>query len=84
MEVNNPKVWVKLSHAENNLNVLVTDNGSGIPEELREDIFVPFFTTKKQGTGIGLSLSRQIIKAHGGDLKLLESEEGSRFEVSLV
>ena len=83
MEVKNPKVWVKLSHAENNLTILVSDNGSGIPEELREDIFVPFFTTKKQGTGIGLSLSRQIIKAHGGDLKLLESEEGSRFEVRM-
>lgn len=81
MEVNNPKVSVKLSHVENNFCLLVTDNGSGIPEDLREDIFVPFFTTKKQGTGIGLSLSRQIIKAHGGDLKLLESEEGSRFEL---
>jgi len=82
-EVNNPKVSVRLDQTESSCNVLVSDNGPGIPEELREDIFVPFFTTKKQGTGIGLSLSRQIMKAHGGDLKLLESEEGSRFEVRM-
>lgn len=46
----------------------VADNGQGIPGELLEDIFVPFFTTKTSGSGIGLSLSRQIIRLHGGDL----------------
>ena len=48
----------------------VKDNGPGIPEELIDQIFVPFFTTKDKGTGIGLSLSKQIMQRHGGSLKL--------------
>ncbi|MEM8998680.1 MAG: ATP-binding protein [Bacteroidota bacterium] len=48
----------------------VEDNGPGIPEELLGEVFVPFFTTKDKGTGIGLSLSKQIMQQHGGSLKL--------------
>jgi len=48
----------------------VNDNGAGIPLELQEQIFIPFFTTKKQGSGIGLSLSKQILRLHGGTLKV--------------
>ena len=50
--------------------IVVKDNGPGIPEEMIDEIFVPFFTTKEKGTGIGLSLSRQIVQLHGGSLKL--------------
>ena len=46
----------------------VEDNGRGIPPEVEENMFVPFFTTKEKGSGIGLSLSRQIIRMHGGSL----------------
>lgn len=52
------------------------DNGRGIPAALQEKIFIPFFTTKKEGMGIGLSLCRQIIKKHGGNLYLQESRPG--------
>ncbi len=48
--------------------VQVTDNGQGIPEDLQEKIFIPFFTTHKEGSGIGLSLSRQIMRAHKGSI----------------
>jgi nitrogen fixation/metabolism regulation signal transduction histidine kinase len=48
----------------------VWDNGPGIPPELIEEIFVPFFTTKNAGTGIGLSLSKQIMHLHGGNLQV--------------
>ncbi|MEM1338827.1 MAG: ATP-binding protein [Bacteroidota bacterium] len=48
----------------------VKDNGPGIPEHLADEIFVPFFTTKEGGTGIGLSLSRQIMQQHGGTMKM--------------
>jgi two-component system, NtrC family, nitrogen regulation sensor histidine kinase NtrY len=51
--------------------VSVTDNGPGIPEDLMDKIFVPFFTTKESGSGIGLSLSRQIMLLHGGSLKVV-------------
>jgi signal transduction histidine kinase len=51
----------------------VRDNGPGIPEETMDQIFVPFFTTKRDGSGIGLSLSRQIMTAHGGEI-VVESD----------
>lgn len=50
--------------------ILVRDNGPGIPQEIAEQIFVPFFTTREKGSGIGLSLSRQIMRLHGGSLQL--------------
>ncbi len=49
--------------------IIVRDNGPGIPADLMEEIFVPFFTTRENGSGIGLSLSRQIMRLHGGSLK---------------
>jgi two-component system, NtrC family, nitrogen regulation sensor histidine kinase NtrY len=49
--------------------IAVADNGQGLPPELADQIFVPFFTTKPTGTGIGLSLSRQIIQLHDGQLR---------------
>lgn len=58
---------IEVSGQDTNI-IEITDNGPGIPREILEDIFVPFFTTKTSGSGIGLSLSRQIIRMHGGDL----------------
>jgi len=55
--------------------IQIQDNGSGIPASLHEKIFIPFYTTKEKGSGIGLSLSRQIMLKHGGNL-VLSSEEG--------
>jgi len=48
--------------------ISVQDNGAGIPDDVIEQIFIPFFTTKENGSGIGLSLSRQIMKNHGGTI----------------
>ncbi len=60
----------------------VIDNGAGIPEEVLEQIFVPFYTTKEEGSGIGLSLSRQIIRMHKGNLEL-QSTEGEGTTVTI-
>ncbi len=54
----------------------VEDNGPGVPEGLRQDIFLPFFTTKAKGTGVGLSLARQVVLAHRGSINVTEGELG--------
>ncbi|MGE5846196.1 MAG: sensor histidine kinase, partial [Ignavibacteria bacterium] len=50
--------------------IKVSDNGPGISEDLQDKIFIPFFSTKKGGSGIGLSLSRQIMRSHGGSIHI--------------
>ena len=50
--------------------ISISDNGPGIPDALMDKVFIPFFTTKENGSGIGLSLSRQIMQMHGGSLKI--------------
>jgi signal transduction histidine kinase len=60
--------------------IQVEDNGPGIPPDVQEKIFVPFFTTKEDGSGIGLSLSRQIMRLHGGSISVRSApEEGTVF-----
>lgn len=54
----------------------IIDNGSGIPTDIQEQIFIPFYTTKSEGTGIGLSLCKEIIRRHNGNLLLHESKPG--------
>ena len=54
--------------------IQVWDNGPGIPADLIDEIFVPFFTTKDTGTGIGLSLSKQIMRLHGGSITVSSNE----------
>ncbi len=82
-----PKVLVKTKKTENQLEISITDNGNGIPDSVVSKIFQPFFTTKPtgQGTGLGLSLSYDIIKAHGGELKVETKEEvGTTFIIQLT
>jgi two-component system, NtrC family, sensor kinase len=74
-----PTVTLK-THAKGNLvEISVADNGNGIPENIKEKIFQPFFTTKPtgEGTGLGLSLSYDIIKAHGGELTVKSQPAGT-------
>ncbi len=61
----------------NNVIVSVTDNGLGIPLEIQDQIFIPFFTTKEEGTGIGLSLSKHIMRLHGGSLGVSSTSKTS-------
>lgn len=63
--------------------ISVKDNGIGIPDDLLENLFIPFFTTKEHGSGIGLSLSRQIMKLHGGTITVF-SKPGIETIFSLI
>ena len=62
-------------HPEGCVTIQVSDNGSGIPPEILEHIFVPFYTTKKTGSGVGLSLARQIIRLHKGSISVQSAPE---------
>ena len=73
--VNRSKPMMKIS---------VEDDGKGVPEDQREEIFAPFFTTKTKGTGLGLAISRRIVEAHGGQMTVTASEfGGAKFIVEL-
>jgi len=73
-----------LLNRQGKVEIEVSDNGKGIPEETMEKIFVPFFTTKEKGSGIGLSLSRQIVRMHGGSLTCRSKPgEGAVFTIRL-
>ena len=57
--------------------IAVADNGSGIDADMHDQVFVPFFTTKRDGSGIGLSLCRQIMSAHGGEIAIESGGQGT-------
>jgi signal transduction histidine kinase len=77
-------VVVKTSRINDYAAIEVTDCGCGIPMEHREEIFAPFFSTKKEGTGLGLPIVKRIIESHNGHLELLDNpERGVTFRVLL-
>ena len=76
-EVDSPIVTLALSREKTgNCRIEVRDNGPGIPTERRDDVFLPFYTTHKGGSGVGLSFSRQVALAHGGSIGALDAPEG--------
>lgn len=77
IEVPEPIVTLTFAREPNGrCRIEVRDNGPGIPEDRREDIFLPFYTTHKGGSGVGLSFARQVALAHGGSICALEAPEG--------
>lgn len=64
----NPEIKVEAIQTSGSFFLQVTDNGEGIPDNRLDDIFTPFYSTKKEGSGIGLPLSRRIMQLHGGEL----------------
>ncbi len=81
-----PTVSISTKKLDGKILITVSDNGNGIPTKVLDKIFQPFFTTKPtgQGTGLGLSLSYDIVKAHGGELKAVTKEgEGSEFIITI-
>ncbi len=74
-EVQEGAVMVVLSVSDKRPFLTITDRGSGMPQHIMDNLFLPFFTTKKDGSGVGLSISRQIIMQHGGDIRI-QSKQG--------
>jgi len=76
-------VSIETKKTNNSIEIRVEDNGNGIPQKVLDKIFQPFFTTKPEGSGIGLPLSRQIAEAHGGSLVLMNRRSGKGAEALL-
>jgi nitrogen fixation/metabolism regulation signal transduction histidine kinase len=72
--IENPQLLVQLYKNEHQLLIEISNNGPDIPPEIKEQIFVPFFTTKEQGSGVGLSLSKQIMLKMNGDIYLKKND----------
>ena len=72
-----PVISVKTKKLNNEAEIIISDNGGGIPQNVIDKIFQPFFTTKPsgEGTGLGLSLSYDVIKAHGGEIRVKQKKE---------
>lgn len=79
------RIEISTSRQVDSLEVVIADNGPGVPAEIRNRIFDPFFTTKDQGvgTGIGLAFSLGVVQAHNGRLELLDRADGAHFRLLL-
>jgi nitrogen fixation/metabolism regulation signal transduction histidine kinase len=71
-----PRLALRLRADGQSIVIEVEDNGPGVPHSLRQDVFLPFFTTRATGTGVGLNLARQIVVAHGGAIDILDAPGG--------
>jgi len=84
LQTENPRIELRASlNRRGNTVIEICDNGPGVPEELANRIFVPFFTTKEGGSGVGLALARQVMTAHHGFIRLLPNAGGgARFALT--
>jgi len=81
-----PKLTVRTKSSANTVTIEIEDNGPGIPEDIKDKILQPFFTTKKgtQGTGLGLSITNDIVKAHGGSMEIYSQPGQTTFTIKLT
>jgi signal transduction histidine kinase len=77
------RLTVRSSVGDERAVVAVSDTGHGIPEEIKDKIFLPFYTTKEGGTGLGLAIAHGIVQSHGGTIEVDSSPSGTTFTVRL-
>jgi two-component system, NtrC family, nitrogen regulation sensor histidine kinase NtrY len=83
-ETSEKQILISSEAKDNRIFIQISDNGNGIEKEIESKIFLPFFTTRKEGAGIGLTLSKNIIEAHGGYLAYRNDDEKTTFVICLV
>jgi signal transduction histidine kinase len=76
-------VSTRASATEGVITIDVSDDGPGVPAEVRGKLFEPLVTSKKTGTGLGLALVRRVARAHGGDVELVDASSGAHFRIKL-
>ena len=82
--IENPTIQILVSEENKRLHIEITDNGIGISEEIKENIFVPYFTTRKNGSGIGLTLTKSIIEAHKGTIHFNSKKGKTTFTITFL
>lgn len=83
-ETENPEIEILISKNKNRLSLEISDNGIGIPKEIKDTIFVPYFTTRKNGSGIGLTLTKSIIEAHKGTIHFTSRNNKTTFIITFI
>ncbi|MFD1601895.1 sensor histidine kinase [Flavobacterium artemisiae] len=78
------QIYIAAEIKENRIFIQISDNGNGIDKEIENKVFLPFFTTRKEGAGIGLTLSKNIVEAHGGYLDFRNQNEKTTFVICLI
>lgn len=77
-------ISIQAQEAQGQLLLTITDDGCGIPKEYLSTLFDPFVTHKKEGTGLGLPIAKQVVEAHGGNIRVTSTPgQGSSFQISL-
>jgi two-component system nitrogen regulation sensor histidine kinase NtrY len=82
-ELNNPNIEIELKKIDNNIELKISDNGSGIPTSLKEKIFEPNFTTKNKGTGLGLSIIKKLIDSYNGKIGFTSKAGKTIFKITV-
>lgn len=79
-----PEIKINISSDKKRTHLSIQDNGFGISDEIKDNIFIPYFTTRKDGSGIGLTLSKSIIEAHNGNIQFTSSAEKTTFLLTFI
>ncbi|CAM1368904.1 sensor histidine kinase [Tenacibaculum xiamenense] len=77
-------IEIRLVQNEKRTHLFIKDSGVGISEDIKENVFVPYYTTRKNGAGIGLTLSKSIIEAHNGTISFVSNKEYTEFQVTFL
>ena len=76
-------ISIRVTLADESLQLEVSDTGSGIPQELQSSVFKPYFSTKTRGTGMGLALTEKLVSQHGGNVTFQTGSQGTTFRIVL-
>ncbi len=82
--IEKPTISINISSDKKRTHLTVSDNGIGISEEIKDNIFIPYFTTRKDGSGIGLTLSKSIMEAHNGTIQFTSLQEKTIFTLTFI
>lgn len=82
--IEEPKIHISIISDKIRTHLTIIDNGIGIAEEIKENIFIPYFTTRKDGSGIGLTLTKSIIEAHNGTIQYTSVKGKTSFTITFV